>query len=74
MRSAVDLCNAIFENQPKRPVKEWEAWTIDSIAKLEAWKAEILLAAAATIECGHGCVDCSCVPQLKTKLLALLMK
>jgi hypothetical protein len=75
MQSATDLYKAIFESQPERAMKEaWEVWTIDSIAKLEAWKAEILLAASATIGCGHGCVDCTCVPRLKTKVLALLLK
>jgi len=75
MQSATDVFKVIFDSQPERATKEeWKAWTIESIAKLETWKAETLLAASSTIECGHGCVDCTCVPRLKTKVLALLLK
>jgi hypothetical protein len=72
MQSAPDVFKSFFDNQPEQATKEeWKAWTLASIAKLEAWKAEILHAAAETVTCGHGCISCTCVITLKTRILAL---
>jgi len=72
MQTAADIYRSIFEGQPERATKEeWKAWTLASIAKLQAWKAEILQAAADTVDCGHGSVSCTCVPRQKTKILTI---